>query len=78
MQASGVKSSPMMKKANNMNKARLVRPVSQRLRAGMAELEGAQAPSPFPDLVGGCFLDLLTILGLVGVGEGVTLMSPPC
>lgn len=41
----------MMKKANNMNKARLVRPVSQRLlHAGMAELEGALAPSPFSDL----------------------------
>lgn len=34
-----------------MNKARLVRPVSQRLlHAGMAELEGALAPSPFSDL----------------------------
>ena len=53
MQASGVKSSPMMKKANNMNKARLARPVSQRLlHTGMAELEGAQAPFPFPDLGG--------------------------
>ena len=46
-----------MKKANNMNKARLARPVSQRLlHAGMAELEGHALPPPFQILA-----DLLTL-----------------